>query len=69
MYHICPVMVMSAANGSACNTSCIIGIVVSFIGVIILAAIVAGVAYGVYTHLKKPDTNVSKYPGSNTGDV
>lgn len=48
-------------SSSPCGTPCIVGIVLAILGVLILAAILAGVAYAVYSYMNHPDTKLSKY--------
>jgi multidrug resistance efflux pump len=39
--------------------------VLAILGVIILAAILAGVAYAVYSYMNHPDTKLAKYDPDN----
>lgn len=60
---------MTATNapstGSACTTPCIIGIVLAVVGAIILVAVVAAVAYGIFSYLNHPDTKMAKFDNEN----
>jgi len=49
------------ASTGGCGTPCIIGIVVAVVGAVILVAVVAGIAFGVYSYLNHPDTKMAKF--------
>ena len=51
----------TGASGSKCDTGCIVGIVLAVLGVLLIAAVLAGVAYGLYKYLNHPDTKLAKF--------
>lgn len=54
-----------ASTGGGCGTPCIIGIVLAVVGAIILVAVVAAVAYGIFSYLNHPDTKMAKFDNEN----